>query len=431
MSVDKLPAFENFPPGKGQHRIVLWIKGMYRSISRKINFLLSLVNIGFMEIPVDDQMPGADGNWRWRVDGADLVLQRLTSGTWTDTAIKMFSTGEFAILSPSQNWKLSATQSAGAMGLQSQAIATQGRLQLFTKDGDGTDNFFIDIFGQGTPADISTSHSLAVGYAAGAFQDYILSSSKSIRLRSGGSSVQVKLNTDGTMRLGDTAGADYTKISATGDIMPVGSAFIVLQKASGNGIKVDQTTPTFGWHDLQGDILIKVVGANDPDYSDYAATGIYRHQFKNTAMTQVFNSYHIPHDYVPGSDVFMHIHWSQTTIDTGGAAGAPGNAKWYFDANYSKGHDRGAFPAAVVTVSVVQAASGTIRQHLIAEVQLSTSGQIGGQDLEPDGIVTVRSYRDAGDAADTLDQRPWVHHADVHYQSTNIPTKQKEPDFYT
>lgn len=200
---------------------------------------------------------------------------------------------------------------------------------------------------------------------------------------------------------------------------------LILPKTSGKGIAVDPAAPTFGWRDLQGDILVKTVGANDPDYSDYASTGIYRHQFKNTAMTEVFNSYHIPHDYVPGTEVYIHVHWSQTIIDSGG------NAKWYFDANYSKGHDRGAFPANVTTVSVVQAASGTIRKHMIAEVLLSTSGQIDGQDLEPDGIVTVRTYRDSDDVADTLDQRPWVHHVDIHYQSTNIATKDKVPDFYT
>ena len=206
---------------------------------------------------------------------------------------------------------------------------------------------------------------------------------------------------------------------------------LVLNKTSGIGIKVDTATPTFGWRDLLGEISIKTIGANDPDYNDYAATGIHRYQFKNTTMTEVYDDYHIPHDYVPGSDVHVHIHWSQTTIDTGGAASAPGVAKWYFDANYSKGHDRGAFPANIVTVSVTQTASGTIRQHMIAEVQLSTSGQIGGQDIEPDGVITVRAYRDAADAADTLDQRPWVHHVDVHYQSTNIATKAKVPDFYT
>lgn len=205
---------------------------------------------------------------------------------------------------------------------------------------------------------------------------------------------------------------------------------LILSKVSGNGIKVDVSAPTFGWRDLLGDVSIKTIGANDPDYSNYAATGIYRYQFKNNVVTEIFNDFHIPHDYVPGTEVYVHIHWSQTTIDTGGAAAAPGNAKWYFDVNYSKGHDRGAFPAGVVTVSVVQTASGTIRKHMIAEVQLSTSGQIGGQDLEPDGIVTVRTYRDAADGADTLDQRPWVHHVDIHYQSTNIATKDKVPDFY-
>lgn len=210
----------------------------------------------------------------------------------------------------------------------------------------------------------------------------------------------------------------------------LGGGGAVLDKTSGKGIRIDTAAPTFGWRDLLGDIFVKTVGANDPDYNDYASTGIHRYQFKNTAVTEAFNDFHISHDYVPGTEVHIHIHWSQTAIDTGGAEGVPGVAKWYFDANYSKGHDRGAFPAGVTTVSVTQTASGTIRKHLIAEVQLSTSGQIGGQDLEPDGILTVRTYRDSSDEADTLDERPWVHHVDVHYQSTNIATKQKAPDFY-
>jgi len=222
--------------------------------------------------------------------------------------------------------------------------------------------------------------------------------------------------------------ADFTVPITSSDVGTFDT--VIINKTAGKGIKIDTAAPTFGWRDLLGDVSIKTIGANDPDYNDYTS-GIYRYQFKNNVMTELFNDYHIPHDYVPGTEVYVHIHWSQTTIDTGGAAAAPGDAKWYFDANYSKGHDRGAFPAGVVTVFVVQTASGTIRQHMIAEVQLSTGGQIGGQDLEPDGVVTVRTYRDADDVADTLDQRPWVHHVDIHYQSTNIATKDKVPDFYT
>ena len=240
----------------------------------------------------------------------------------------------------------------------------------------------------------------------------------------------VSADADLVVKLMESDGAAAEVVRFTSDGSAVVSNDLILPKTSGKGIRVDTAAPTFGWRDLLGDVSIKTIGANDPDYNNYAALGIYRYQFKNNVVTEIFNDYHVPHDYVPGTEVHVHIHWSQTTIDTGGPAAVPGDAKWYFDANYSRGHDRGAFPAGVTTVSVIQTASGTIRKHMIAEVQLSTGGQIGGQDLEPDGIVTVRTYRDAADAADTLDQRPWVHHIDLHYQSTNIATKDKAPDFY-
>ena len=43
----------------------------------------------------------------------------------------------------------------------------------------------------------------------------------------------------------------------------------------------------------------------------------------------------------------------------------------------------------------------------------------------------VRLYRDASDAADTLDQDPFVHYVDIHYQSTGMGTKDKNTPFYT
>ncbi len=94
MSVDKMPVFENFPAEKEQNKLVLWIKNsIYTIASIRINFLLSLLNSGFSEIPADDVAPGAAGNWRWRHDGTDLVLQLNVAGTWTDTAIKLLADG--------------------------------------------------------------------------------------------------------------------------------------------------------------------------------------------------------------------------------------------------------------------------------------------------------------------------------------------------
>ena len=210
------------------------------------------------------------------------------------------------------------------------------------------------------------------------------------------------------------------------------SGNLILPKASGHGIKVDTTTPTFGWRDILGEVKILSPGANDPTLAVFR-DNIRQFSFSNTVVNEVFVTYHIPHDYVAGSDVYIHTHWSQNVVDTGGAAGAPGAVKWQYKVSYAKGHGQAAFPAAFVT-SVTQTASATQYQHMLGEVQLSaaipSATQIDSDIIEPDGIVLVRAYRDPTDAADTLNQVPFMHFVDLHYMTSNIGTKQKSPDFY-
>jgi hypothetical protein len=207
----------------------------------------------------------------------------------------------------------------------------------------------------------------------------------------------------------------------------------VLSKVSGNGIKVDLSTPTYGFRDLLGEIKILTPGANDPTLATFR-DGIKGWTFSNAVMNEVWNYYHIPHDYVPGSDIFLHFHWAQNVVDSGGPAGVPGDVKWQAEVIYAKGHDQEAYPASFTT-SITQTASGTQYQHLLGEVQLSASSpsaiQIDSDLLEPDGVIKIRSFRDPVDAADTLNQVPFLDYVDIHYQSTNIATKSKAPDFYS
>lgn len=188
-----------------------------------------------------------------------------------------------------------------------------------------------------------------------------------------------------------------------------------------------------GWNDLLGTPNIKVAGANDPTWAVYRGN-IRQYQFSNALMNELWFSYHVQHDYKPGSDLYLHIHWSQSTVDTGGTAGAPGNAKWYFDVTYAKGHNQAAF-IAPITTSVVGTASGTQYQHMLNEVQLSATSPSGSQLdstlIEPDGVILLRAYRDASDAADTLNQTPFVHFVDIHYQADRVNTKNKAPNFYS
>ena len=208
--------------------------------------------------------------------------------------------------------------------------------------------------------------------------------------------------------------------------------FLVFPKESGKGVKVDQVSPSFGWRDLLGRVSVRGTGAADPALTIYRGSN-RQFQFSNAITNEVFLEIHLPHDYVMGSDVYLHTHWSQIAVDSGGPAGVPGNVKWSFDLLYAKGHNQGAF-SAPITAFVTQTASGTQYQHMIAEVQISSSTpsatQLSSSTLEPDGVLLVRVWRNPNDAADTLNQAPFLHFADLHYQSTSIGTKQKAPDFY-
>jgi hypothetical protein len=221
---------------------------------------------------------------------------------------------------------------------------------------------------------------------------------------------------------------------------------IVLPKTSGKGVKVDTASPSFGWRDLLGVITVKGTGGGgasaNPDYVVYRG-GLYAYRFGTVAPNnhnhEAFIEYHIPHDYVPGSDLYLHVHWSQKTVDTGGTAGVPGVANWYFEYSYADGHGTPGGSANAfsdpVTVSVTQQASTTQYGHMIAEVQISNDGGIDGlldsNTIAVDGLLLVRIYRDPTDSEDTLNQDTFVHFVDVHYQSTNMATKNKAPNFYS
>ena len=211
---------------------------------------------------------------------------------------------------------------------------------------------------------------------------------------------------------------------------------LVLAKTSGVGIKTDIDSPTYGWRDILGAIGIRTAGATDPVWSLYRGS-IYAYTF-DTATAEAFFTYHMPHDYVPGSDMFIHMHWSQNVVDTGGTAGAPGAVEWNFDVSYADGHGTAGGAAdpftAPKTVTVVQQASTTQYGHMIAEVQFTSNGgsatTLDRNTIVVDGLLLVRAYRIKANAADTLNQAPFGHTADLHYQSTNIGTKQKAPNFY-
>lgn len=186
---------------------------------------------------------------------------------------------------------------------------------------------------------------------------------------------------------------------------------------SGEGDKIGPpSTADWGWRDITGDAQEPSIGSGRPSFSQIASSGVYAWLYGTGDRQSYF--WHIPHDYVPGSDIYFHVHWF-------GPQTATAYTKWQFDWLYAKGHNQASFPTIATTATVEQRQNSVAYRHMIAE----TTGQtIPG--CEIDGVILCTVTRIAPAGSD-VSGGVFVPYVDLHYQSTNLPTKNKAPNFYT
>ncbi len=215
----------------------------------------------------------------------------------------------------------------------------------------------------------------------------------------------------------------FDELGWNGDDLTVTANSLVLSSNTGKGVMVDVNQPTYPFFDLLGEIHIdEAGGSTKPDFNIYKGN-IKQYQF--AVDDHVFGTYHLPHDYVPNSNIFIHVHWSTNAVSSNSA----GTPVFEIEATYAKGFGQMQFSNNVtVTCSNAYINSYT---HMVSEVQLSSPSGTGGLlvtgDLETDGIIIIRTRL----LSNTLSVQPFLHHVDIHYQSTNIGTKNKSPAFYT
>lgn len=200
---------------------------------------------------------------------------------------------------------------------------------------------------------------------------------------------------------------------------------IAIDGTTGNGILVvgSGTNQSYGWRDITADITVRGVGSADPAWNVFR-NGIRAYQFAvNDECWQVF---HMPHDWVPGTDIHIHAHWAHAS-----ATVASGSVTWGFEATWARGFDQAAF-GATVTASAQQTASTVQYRHMVAEAQLTAASpnanQIDTDLLETDGLFLIRTYLSANSMNGTPE--PFLFTVDLHYQSTNMGTYAKVPGFY-
>ena len=194
---------------------------------------------------------------------------------------------------------------------------------------------------------------------------------------------------------------------------------LILPDTSGSGVKLgDKDSSSFGWKDITSSIEVRGVAATDPSWSQVDSTGFYAYKF--SVADKIWMTYHVPHDIVPNTDVYFHVHWFPNGTDTN-------TVKWQFDTAYATGFNQAAFGfASPTTKTIEQAGPGTQYQHMVAETT-ATDFSI----VEPDGLIHCIISRVTNAGTDNTDDI-FVLTADVHYQSTDGAgsTVNKAPSFY-
>lgn len=211
-------------------------------------------------------------------------------------------------------------------------------------------------------------------------------------------------------------------------LVPVSMA---LPKATGTGIKVDVDNPTFGWRDIIGAVMPKATGAGSPTRAVYAGANVADYAFIANDVCDFI--YHIPHDYVPGTDLFFHVHWSHT------GTSITGNAVFTVYHTYAKRTLAGTaiFPAEktnTVTWATTDLATTPRYAHRVDEIPLTSAA--GSASLTANSLIEVDGILLVTLKLTTLPTiggggKLFIHTCDIHYQSTNMATKNSAPNYYT
>lgn len=193
---------------------------------------------------------------------------------------------------------------------------------------------------------------------------------------------------------------------------------LILNNESGKGIRLgDPTLYDFGWRDITGPIEVRGVAATDPSWGQVGSGPFYAYNFGIDDI--VWMNFHIPHDIVPSSDIYLHAHWLPDGTDVN-------TVKWQFTYAYAKGFNQENFDMDTGTViTAEEAGPGVAYRHMVTETAAITIPTL----TEPDGLLYVQVKRITNGGSENTDNIFMIT-SDVHYQSTNLTTKNKAPDFY-
>lgn len=178
-----------------------------------------------------------------------------------------------------------------------------------------------------------------------------------------------------------------------------------------------------GWADIVAELYTR--GGPASPVPTVFRNGIYLYEFTPTDTLEVFSNFHMPHSWKVGSMVYPHIHFSVTSNNSG-------VVRWGFEYTMANRHED--------TGNIVFGATSTITvdftidansayEHFVCEAP-DLNG-IVATNLNVDGMILMRIYREGAHVNDTFPDSVWGITADLHIEVDKASTPYRAPDFMT
>lgn len=204
-----------------------------------------------------------------------------------------------------------------------------------------------------------------------------------------------------------------TKEPANSNILKTSSIGVTVQPYS-----LNSPTGQTGWNDITAEITIRGAASGSPTWDQMGNNSMYAYNFG--IGKKAYATFHIRHDYKPGGDILLHVHWTTSGTNTN-------TVKWKLDYTVAKGHNQSTggnfFP--MTTVYLEQAGSGTAWRHMVTEMATS----ITLTNAEVDSLILMSFERVTNGGTDNTDNIFGLT-VDCHYQTDRISTVNRAPNFY-
>lgn len=186
----------------------------------------------------------------------------------------------------------------------------------------------------------------------------------------------------------------------------------------------------YAWNDLIGQIIPRDSGGPQPAFVLFRGSNIYEYAFSTNDQVDKI-TFHIPHDWYSGMDeLFIHPHWGHNgTSITGDFV-----IDWYL--SYADGYSQEAFPEPIVLRQTIPTNITSHPQwyHNINDFKIGDQGGTGGildvGSMETDGLLRVAmKVISVPTISGGLSSAPFIFTIDLHYQSTNLGTRERNAPF--